>query len=161
LKKHERSLSLQAFEGSITFGTLTVSNTQQYKRLPARYAGNLALDRDDAESVGTPPEFVGWWRIPSAYDLHEERVLGARTGDAHPQRQACCLGLSRQLSESSANQMGDDRNLDTSIAVENSDRTFASIDTEQSPLQFMAKVENYGAQGTWYLIVDRAGIVDS
>jgi hypothetical protein len=28
-------------------------------------------------------------------------------------------------------------------------------------LQFMAKVENYGAGGTWYLIVDRAGIVDS
>jgi hypothetical protein len=27
-------------------------------------------------------------------------------------------------------------------------------------LQFMAKVENYGAQGTWYLIVIRAGVVD-
>jgi hypothetical protein len=28
-------------------------------------------------------------------------------------------------------------------------------------LQFMAEVENYGAHGTWYLIVERAGIVDS
>jgi hypothetical protein len=28
-------------------------------------------------------------------------------------------------------------------------------------LQFMAEVENYGAEGRWYLIVDRAGIVDS
>lgn len=28
-------------------------------------------------------------------------------------------------------------------------------------LQFMAEVENYGAEGTWYLIVNRAGIVDS
>jgi hypothetical protein len=25
----------------------------------------------------------------------------------------------------------------------------------------MAEVEDYGALGTWYLIVDRAGIVDS
>lgn len=28
-------------------------------------------------------------------------------------------------------------------------------------LQFMAEVEDYGAEGTWYLIVERAGIVDS
>lgn len=28
-------------------------------------------------------------------------------------------------------------------------------------LQFMGEVENYGPEGTWYLIVERAGIVDS